>query len=594
MRMILASIFLCLAVTVSAASPFGHYGKRAPLAEIKAEANPQAQVTLFQPEWLTAILPDTMPDATKKVQLQSFAAQGEYEGFVFALRSTLPVKMKAEMTPFTAADGSVIDAGNFELRIQRTLETHKPVGSDEWAFSPLGMDLCEGEVRLNGEETAALFLDVRVPENAKPGVYKATLTLTGAAAPVKVPFSLRVLPFTLRRGVRSYGSYFLGRYLTDPFRSRLAYSSMEMLEKICRAHNAMGFNSAQFCEITPKLTYKDGQVKVDYTEIETIINSFRKAGNHGIISFEIRFALWWCDELSVILENRYTREPVKYTVESLEKLYPSLNAVEHNLKARWHKDYQLSELGRKFCRQVLQQVQELFQRNQWKDIYLVVEEEVGNGGLKLWGFEQFVPLVKEFPAMELMLYDNSPHLGIDMGHKHKDVVKIRQYNFITPELIQSAREDGRELWYYNRGWNRAAFGFPIWKLGARGMHMWADQWFDNSPYGEHQPRYYVWSVFYPSPSGPLPTLEGIRSREGIDDLAYLDTLVERIEKAKAAGKAAAAVAQAEKILAQLSARLPVTNQEFNDYRTSMTHASAFAERWKLASAILRIEKELAK
>ena len=121
--------------------------------------------------------------------------------------------------------------------------------------------------------------------------------------------------------------------------------------------------------------------------------------------------------------------------------------------------------------------------------------------------------------------------------------------------------------------------------------MWADQWLDVAPYGSGQPRYPVWTVFYPSPSGPLPTLEGVRAREGIDDLGYLDTLLDRISRLEAAGMGDKA-ARARKLLQNLYDKLPLTNQEFNAYRQQMTVENAFAERWKLAAEIIRLDKEL--
>ena len=579
----------CAALSVSAGA-FDQFGVKSPLPEEAVNTDPQAQVVAFQPNWLQPVLPETqMQPGEDKFKLQNFATPGEYEPYVFALRSDRTTKLNCEVTPFTNAAGNVIGAENYQLRVQRTLYTHNDTAGKK-IISPLGLDIAK-QVVLKANETVAFMLDVKVPQDAKPGMYKATIKFTGASKNIDLPVVLRVMPFKLIRNTRSYGSYFLGRYLTDPGRSGYAYSSEAMLEKICKAHHALGFNSAQFCEVTPRLKYVDGKVVAEFDEIEKIVKAWRAAGNNGLVSLDIRLPGWWCDELSVILEKRYTVEPTRYTVEQLENTYPYLNPIEHNLKARWSKDYRLSENAKKFYRQFLRQLFDLIKKNNWENIYVIVEEESGNGGLKLWGLEQFGPIAAEFPEAKIMFYDNSPHLGVDLGHKYREWIQIRQYNFISPELVATAKADGRELWYYNRGWNRAAFGFPVWKLGANGVHMWADQWFDVAPYGSGQPRYPVWSVFYPSPNGPLPTLEGIRAREGIDDLGYLDTLLDRISKLEAAGKKEA-TARARKQLEQLKNKLPLTNPEFNAYRQQMTVENAFAERWKLAAEIIRLDKEL--
>ncbi len=578
-------------LNVLSAAPFDQFGGHSPVPLEHLPNDPSAQVTVFQPNWLQPILPNTLPQpGEEKVKLQSCAALGEYECFVFALRSDRPTELGWNITPFASTNGEVIAPEWYELRVQRTLNTHRDVNGKA-AITPLGLDLCE-EIPLKAGETVVMVLDVKVPDDAKPGLYKTTITLTGLEQPIELPVTLRVLPFTLVRDTRSYGSYFLGRYLSDPNRSVLAYASPEMLERLCQAHRAYGFNSVQLCEVSPRMRYADGKVTADFSELETIVDAWRNAGNNGLVSIDIRFPGWWCDELSVILENRYSNEPTRYTVEELEALYPSLNAVEHNLKVRWSKDYRLSELGKELYRQFCTQILDLIRSHGWQDIYLCVDEEAGNGGLKLWDIEQFGPVLAEFPEAKILLYDNSPYLGVDLGHRFREWIQIRQYNFISEELVATAKADGIPLWYYNRGWNRACFGFPVWKLGAGGVHMWADQWCDVPPYGQNQNQYPVWTVFYPSPDGPMPTLEGIRAREGIDDLGYLDTLVDRIEKLTAAGKSEATEC-ARRHLEQLRERLPLSNQEFNDYRKGMTVEGAFAERWKLASEILRLDKEAA-
>lgn len=578
------------AAGMAAAGPFDQFGDRAPLPERQVAADPAARLTVFQPDWLKPVLPDAeaRPGETE-VKLQSFAARGEYEGFVFAVRSDRPALLRFEVAPFTSG-GVTIGPEWYELRVQRTLETHQPIGQEAYVHTPIGMDRLS-ELALPAGETTAVFLDVRVPDDAAPGLYTSRIVITGAAEAVTLPVTLRVLPFELVRDTRSYGSYFNGRYLSDPVRGRYTYASVGMLDKVARSHRAYGFNSAQFCEVSPKLAYADGVLTADFSELEALMAAWRGAGNDGMVSVDIRFPGWWCDELAVVLEERYTVEPERFTVAGLEAVYPTLNRVEANLKARWSRDYRLSETAKDLYRQLCRQAIGLVERHGWEKVYFVVDEELGNGGLKLWGFEQFTPVLREFPGAKVMLFDNSPHLGVDLGHKYDDWIDIRQYNLITPELVAAARADGKPLWYYNRGWSRAAFGFPVWKLGAEGVHMWADQWTDHSPYGERQPAYNVWSVFYPSPSGPLPTLEGVRAREGIDDLAYLDTLADRIARLEAAGKPDGA-ARARRMLEQLHERLPLTNAEFNDYNRQLTPAGAFAERWKLAAEIVRLDREL--
>lgn len=569
--------------------PFDQFGTTSPFPMDRNAVDPEAKIVVFQPNYLAAdILPETaVKGGEEKFKLQSFATPGEYEPFVFALRSDRATELAWNIAPLVSTQGDEITPEWYELRIQRTLNTHADATGKQ-IHSPLGLDRCDS-ITLNANETVGIVLDVKVPENAKPGTYQSTITLTGAQEEISLPVMLRVLPFQLVRDTRSYGSYFPGNLFT--YRKSHTCSSPEMLDKLFQAHRAYGFNSAQFCEVSPHFTYKDGKVTADFSEITSIVNAWRKAGNNGMISLDLRFGGWWIDELSVVLEDRYTNETTRYTIEQLENIFP-IQVLEGNLNARWSKDYRLSETCKELYRQFQLQVMDLIQQNNWQDVYLSIDEELGNGGLKLWGFEQFTPQWAEFEDAKIMLYDNSPSMGVDMGHKYKDLVDIRQYNYITPEVVETARADNRELWYYNRGLNRACFGLPVWKLNANGVHMWADQWFDINPYSYDSATYHrAWTFFWPSPEGPLPSLAAITAREGIDDLGYVDTLLDRIAKLEAAGKAEATT-RAKQYLQKLKDKLPLTNIEFNDYKNAMTINNAFAERWKIASEIIRLEKEL--
>jgi hypothetical protein len=132
--------------------------------------------------------------------------------------------------------------------------------------------------------------------------------------------------------------------------------------------------------------------------------------------------------------------------------------------------------------------------------------------------------------------DNSMHAGVHlMGQRRfDDIIAMRLYNFITPEMIAQTRRSGDRLWLYNMGsggWeakrDRFVFGLFTERCGAEGYSQWAFQWPSGrlSPYeaaAQGQRTGYHYAL--PAPDGPLPTLalEGVR--EGIDDARYLALL----------------------------------------------------------------------
>ena len=84
--------------------------------------------------------------------------------------------------------------------------------------------------------------------------------------------------------------------------------------------------------------------------------------------------------------------------------------------------------------------------------------------------------------------------------------------------------------------NRFLTGFLFFKSGAEGCASWIYQAGKKDPYNDFDGSDYREAkdamIVYPSPKGPVPTLQWEGIREGSDDYRYLYTLGELIEKAK--------------------------------------------------------------
>jgi len=551
------------------------------------DADRQRGFVVIVSDWLQPVTPDSFPVGSDKQEIKIFAAQGEYEPAVFAIRSFADADFTVKVTPPTDKAGHTIPSANIDLRQVQSLRLKKECSDKQYYYQPAYLEKFEKN-RIAANTTRQFWVTIKTPDHAVPGIYKGAIDITTADGSARLDLLLRILPFQLQRPEKNYGSYFPGRIYSNHHRARYLYP--ETLPKLFAAYREHGLNSACFSEILPLMKYENDRVTADFNEIEKIVDQFVAAGLNGALILDTRLIAWWTEELATILRNGYTLEPHRYTVEELNHI-PAIN-LEPNIKARWDKDYRFTKFGDDLYLQVIAQLKDIIKRHGWKNVVIMPEEELGNGGIKLLGYEHYAPLVKA-QGLKVILIDLMPHMGIDSGRKYKEFTDIRQYNLITAQLRQSAREDQREFWIYNRGWTRLGFGFYLSKIEASGIHQWADMWPDDPPYGEFQNRYYSWFLFYPAADGPLPTVWSEWTREGIDDGAYVFTLETLLKKAEKGSPDAQVQATASRqVLERLMAKMPITNEEYAKYQTQNGAGVFFTDRWLLANEIIKLQNIL--
>jgi hypothetical protein len=158
-------------------------------------------------------------------------------------------------------------------------------------------------------------------------------------------------------------------------------------------------------------------------------------------------------------------------------------------------------------------------------------DEIGNGADRRDEALRFYRLAKEAGVLTSVT-DNSPETGLfcTAQSRFADIMTLRLFNFLTPEIVAQTNRSGGSLWLYNlgsSGWDphrdRFVFGLFTEGCNARGHVQWALQWANGnaSPYeAAAAGKRSGWHYALPSADGPLPTLalEGVRA--GIDDARY--------------------------------------------------------------------------
>jgi hypothetical protein len=146
---------------------------------------------------------ETPFDLSLSPTMQLSAARNEYEGIQLVLRSTKPHRdVRVSVSDLTAATGSVLPSSRIEILPVGYVNTAKAsptrylVDYRGWHPDPL-LDFLT-EFGLPAGKWQPIWLDVYVPAEQKPGLYKGTVTvLADGASGLTVPFEVRVWPFVL-------------------------------------------------------------------------------------------------------------------------------------------------------------------------------------------------------------------------------------------------------------------------------------------------------------------------------------------------------------------------------------------------------------
>jgi uncharacterized protein (TIGR03382 family) len=148
------------------------------------------------------IRPDAQPRATTEASLT--AARNEFEAFQIVVRGSA-TKVSVEASPLATAGGTIDDVKVYRVDL---IDVRQPSavdgGTGRWpdALVP-DVDDVVGEKRnafpfdVGNGESRAIWVEYRVPADAKSGVYRGAVKVTTSEGEAVVPVSLAVYDFTL-------------------------------------------------------------------------------------------------------------------------------------------------------------------------------------------------------------------------------------------------------------------------------------------------------------------------------------------------------------------------------------------------------------
>lgn len=467
----------------------------------------------FAANYLDVVMPATVPTAEQlSPVLRIFAAPGEYEPISFAVRALSDQQgMTAAITPFTG-DRGALPADAVQAGVVRTMLRKLHPRTDDMLELPTFIEPMHA-VDVPAGRSQWYWFTVRVPEDAAPGEYRATITISASGGEATIPVRLEVLPIKLLRpdGI-AWGMYdYHGRTFGD---------DPDALSAKFRDQAEHGMTSVGMCgNHGAEMTMEDGRVVLHWTgdtDLERGMAAYVAAGFPEPVQWLMggdtsRFARQFGEVGSPGYAAAYAGVIrailAKVEAEGWPQIIfqPQDEAFEH--RARFE--------------QMMEEMRIL------KSLGVPVEADGANGNPE--GLGEALPLID---------YINL-HDGPFLRRGVYDAVAWEDFR------ARMAAQN-KTIWFYNveischRPENaRFSQGFHLWNTGARGAFTWAYQSYVPDPYAPNADRRFVFMHRFPpmgdEPGGPSIGFEALR--EGIDDYRYLFTWDQACERALVQGTA---------------------------------------------------------
>ena len=498
----------------------------------------------FVPHWLANVYPNSVPrpaDLTRP--LGCFACPGEYEPMAVALRALKPLKGAACTVSDLAGPGS-IPASAIDVRLVKCWPQRLGSSwSTEWRVMP-ELLVADKTVDVPKDTTQEFWLTLRVPDDAKPGLYKGTVSLAAAnAGKAAIPITIEVLPFRLQPNERPVGMYWReAKVAGTPLRD---VQVRDML--------AHGMTTLTLGGLFPKVTNQGGKVMLDTAELCTFLQELKRLGIQGPIPYH-------CSGLM----GRITRQFPDAPQERLDALYVD----------------------------AIRQLEAVSARPDTPKLLYYPVDEIGNHAKRGKKAQHECALVAKVPGATSYITVNN----YKAGEKWGDTFDIWCGN-IEYTADQEARLLARPKRYMRYGSAylnnarkaRNSCGLGFYRRPAEAMFYWHYQAYNGDPFNDFDGNARDWCAAYPAPNGEqVPTIDWESLREGVDDMRYIATLKHHAALAAKAPGGKAAADRALKTLATVLGGDDRVNQY--TFRDDLTDDAYHALRRKLVDAILELRR----
>jgi hypothetical protein len=547
---------------------------------------------IFSQNWWELVYPETIPkeeNIGKGINL--WLSKGEVKtGMfgIFPLRDIKGIEIKA--TDLKNEKGDIIKASQIEIRKVRYIEKNISGNQPGYKYIVIPHLLVPTDkIDIEKGITRAIFITVKIPEEAKEGNYKGNIEIKSEKNITKIPLTVKVLPIKLQENDIAYGiydstlDYYWYYYWTGVFKEK------EFEDEILK-HKERRYKFLRDYGLTTIAIGEDLRRWISSPDGKTITINFENTGFTHLMDIATKVGfnpIVWYGFQGLWRTSRGPEKP--YLIKGFENVEP------------------LSDLWKEGYKKSIELVRDEGKKRNWSEIIFYIEDEASNvGKIGAEYAREVAKVAKEVPGIKTIASVNGPYEKILAPYL--SIICPNSAFPITEENLNYIRECGTELWVYNIGTSRFSSGFYLWKIGAKGRLQWSGS-VSCSPYddfdGAHPETSYMY--YYSRPNDyPVATLYLEKMREGIYDYRYIKTLEKAIERCKNIKKPEAekVIKDAENLLEEIKNKIDVDIRKY--FKTQVrpeevggdvkewTEELCEKYRWMIASKIIELNKLIEK
>ncbi len=500
---------------------------------------------------LVKIFPDTPPRAPTRT-LRVELARNEFEPIQLAVRCPGATnRLRISVSPLLGPGGAALPP----VKIERVgyvpvdyPSAYYTTDVPEWCRKvPRGAGSTDGwagwwpdplapctDVELGPDQTQPIWLTMHAPKQARPGNYQAQVTfVSGAQKSIKIPLTVRVLPFALPEQGRLRAIFDFRFGPGGGFGS--GADSKEHRKQWLRfiAEHRLGIDAI---DPPPKFSYKDGKVTMDATAFDEMARfCFDELGMNVAYTPQFFYLFGWA------------YPPKKFF--GLEPFTPE-----------WTSAFQ--QAYRLFTDHIRQ--------NGWHDrfVYYISDEPHFQHEFVVEQMKKLCALIHEVDP-DIPIY-SSTWRHCAAWDRSLDLWGIGQYGCFPVADMETLQRAGKQMWFTCDGQmatdtpylaTERLLPYYCFKYGVGGFEFWGLAWWTYNPWqaGWHQfirqsdeGKKYYWIRYpdgdgylaYPGAfagvEGPVSTIRLEQVRQGLEDYEAMALLADLAAKTATAAKAAAA------------------------------------------------------
>lgn len=466
---------------------------------------------------------------------RAFATPGEYAPFTFHvvnLEEKAPLTVSIRATEFRGP-------GNAEIAVPETALLYlypKMAGGYPWQFLGRG-----DTVTIKAGQRGGFWLDLPVPADAAPGLYRATVTLSfegaGPARTERRDLKLLVLPFKLDANPITCGFHYTKERMPE-MRESFQIMHDHGMTTVAPIYGGWGVQDIQtYVDLYHEMGFTGSLIYASTEYIGDSIANEMKLPRRGP-KLRDSYRTW---EVTPEYAQRYVAEMKKYLDEAKRLGHPEMAfslGDELTVDGRWGAQHLIDRA--KALREGLPEI---------------VTTTDASGVFEAVGASKWLT-----------------RIGVNNGWGGPDNHNGGQ-NIITPTVLDQIKANGCKPEFVNTGNGRFPFGLYLWRMHHYGVFS-KIEWIWNSD--RVSP---AWLNVYREGGKTFITVSLKQDRIGTYDVRYAATLENLLKQHPDAA--------AQQFLDDVVAHIPVDLNQAN--RSGWSSERADAVRWTLAKHIMRLE-----